>query len=739
MPLRTSAFAQILTAAVVCFVAAPASSFAAVTIAASPRTEAPAPPIPGAFTVQTAEYKFPAVVDKDVLTSAPTELWARAFWPTDLSKPLPIIFLLHGNHPTCGQGDPRIDSDCTYTNEGTCPTGQVVTPNHEGYNYLGQQLASLGYIAVTINANRGITCGAGNGADWGLNLARGRLVLRHIEEWMKWATAGGAPVSLGTSADAFLGKIDFTNVGLMGHSRGGEGMRAALTQYRDAGSIWPARIPNLKIRGIFEIASVDGQAGRVLDADDTAWNQLLPMCDGDVSTLDGRLPFERMLKKSTETRKTPKSLTMVYGTNHNFYNSEWKTNDSTECLEHKEVHGPGPVSQNQQTIAATVLSAFMLANVGADKKSEMGRLFDPSYLVPNSLTSITRIDRDHVYTFDRTYSSVVDDFDQATGTSSNHKTNLANGIKITNDLQEIPTRAVVSWTSASTNSYFQLNWSDKGQGRDVSTFTSLDFRVGRPIDDIKETETVFSVQLVDMKGQFSQSVLATKFADITGPGNTVDLYQTVRLPISQFGLTSGTKIRGVRFVFDHTPKASLYFATVRFTSDNPVAFAGSMNEALAPQPIVIIPKEDEGDEADLMKAAPVATPAPSATLAPLVPNETKATSEVQAIVSSAVIFKVRSIANSKYLAGQTAVEISVGSMTHVFPVEAQLPTLVMSGNRFSVSRYPNTGKIDSLTFSIPREDFDSLPLNGSMHVQYGRTNARKFWRLPNYNKSELLH
>ena len=234
------------------------------------RTEAPAPPMPGTFTVQTAEYKFPATIDKDVLTTHATELWARAFWPTDLSKPHPIVFLMHGNHSTCGQGDTRIDSDCSYTLEGTCPVGQVVTPNHEGFNYLAQQLASLGYIAVTINANRGITCGASNDADWGLNLARGRLVLRHIEEWMHWATAGGAPTSLGTSPDAFLGKVDFTNVGLMGHSRGGEAMRAVLAQYRDAKSIWPARIPNLKIRGIFEIGSVDGQAGRVLDADDTA-------------------------------------------------------------------------------------------------------------------------------------------------------------------------------------------------------------------------------------------------------------------------------------------------------------------------------------------------------------------------------------------------------------------------------------------------------------------------------------
>lgn len=743
-------------------------SIASISIAAvaqTSRTEAAAPAVPGPYSVLTAEYKFPASVDADVLKTAATELWARAFWPTDLSKPRPIVFLLHGNHSTCGEGNPRIDSDCTYTYEGTCPTGQVVTPNHEGYNYLGQQLASLGYIAVTINANRGITCGAGTDADWGLNLARGRLVLRHIEEWMHWATAGGAPASLGTGPDAFLGKIDFTNVGLMGHSRGGEGMRAALAQYRDAGSIWPARIPNLKIRGIFEIGSVDGQAGRVLDADDTAWNQILPMCDGDVSDLRGRLPFERMLKKTTEARKTPKSLTMVYGANHNFFNTEWKTDESQGCFEHKEIHGAGPVSQNQQTVAAIEISAFMLANVGADKQPEMGRLFDPSYLVPGALTSITRIDRDHVYTFDRTYSVVVDDFDQPTGTSSCHKMNGASGIKVSNEITDVPSRAKLSWTSPSRHHFMQLNWEDKGQGRDVSGFTSLDLRVGRPEDVVKEAATEFSIALVDSNNKLTKAVLSSRFADITGPGTEeVDLYQTLRIPLAEFAVSPGAKIRGVRLIFDRSPKGKLNFANVRFSANTPLAFVGSLNQPLAPLSIIPTPTRggvtppappnDDDENENLAKAAavaagdhlPVSTPTPAPTPETLSAANAVLTDGLgqfgvgpSPMVSAAVVLRVHDMPSSRYLSGNAGVEVSVGPKNprERFPVEAQLPTLVMNGNRFSVSRFASSGRTDILIFTLPKADYANLPDQGAMYLQYGRTNARKFWRMPNYNKAEM--
>src|SRR5262249_46944913 len=162
----------------------------------------------------------------------------------------------------------------------------------------------------------GITCAGGVIGDLGLNLARGRLVLKHLQRLSEWNTNGGTPASLGVD---LRGKVDFDSVGLMGHSRGGEGVRAAYNLYRDVGSPWPARIPDpLNVEAIFEVGPVDGQTSRILNADGTVWNVLLPMCDGDVSDLQGVKPFDRMLQIRNEDPPTQKSTFVVWGTNHNF-------------------------------------------------------------------------------------------------------------------------------------------------------------------------------------------------------------------------------------------------------------------------------------------------------------------------------------------------------------------------------------------------------------------------------------
>ena len=125
------------------------------------------------------------------------------------------------------------------------------------------------------------------------------------------ANAGTTPSSLGFD---LAGKLDFDNIGMMGHSRGGEGVRAAYVQYHDQGSPWPAKIATpVNVKAIFEIGPVDGQTSRTLDALGTAWNVILPMCDGDVSNLQGMKPFDRMLNAPTEPKATPKGMFAVWG------------------------------------------------------------------------------------------------------------------------------------------------------------------------------------------------------------------------------------------------------------------------------------------------------------------------------------------------------------------------------------------------------------------------------------------
>lgn len=304
-----------------------AASLVALVLAFGASTAGAAP----LFSVVDGHYKLPATVDPSVTSMMKTELWAHV-WRPNTGGSYPLVVFLHGNHATCGRWDTelgvRIDDRLDYTETGKCPAGYVVTPNHLGYTYLAEKLAAYGYVVVSINANRGINGAMGEPDDGGLNLRRGRLVLRHLQELSKWNSRGGAPASLGFQ---LTGLIDFAQVGLMGHSRGGEGMRAAVAQFNDPGSPWPKRIRGIKFRSLFEIGPVDGQTGRTLDAVGLVWNVLLPGCDGDVSVLAGIRPFDRMLQITTETRSLHKSTFQVFGANHNFYNTEWQISDAKLC------------------------------------------------------------------------------------------------------------------------------------------------------------------------------------------------------------------------------------------------------------------------------------------------------------------------------------------------------------------------------------------------------------------------
>jgi len=110
-----------------------------------------------------------------------TEVWAKIFYPRDiknLTEKLPLIMMLHGQHSTCGTGsNPRKDYNNDYAETGTCPPGYIVVPNHEGYNYLAENLTSWGYIVVSINTNRGINT-SDRVAD--AKLARGKMLLKHL-------------------------------------------------------------------------------------------------------------------------------------------------------------------------------------------------------------------------------------------------------------------------------------------------------------------------------------------------------------------------------------------------------------------------------------------------------------------------------------------------------------------------------------------------------------------------------
>lgn len=149
-----------------------------------------------------------------------TELYAQAWYPQEIQEKTPLIMLVHGNHSPCGiykgAGQYRKDDKALnfYTNDCTTPfpdtpddteksrEGYVEVPQHLGYTYLAEHLASQGYIVVSVNQNRGIASLNISGGDFSLNMMRGRSILTHMLLLSQWANGNGPEHPLEVSNDS---------------------------------------------------------------------------------------------------------------------------------------------------------------------------------------------------------------------------------------------------------------------------------------------------------------------------------------------------------------------------------------------------------------------------------------------------------------------------------------------------------------------------------------------------------
>lgn len=657
----------------------------------------------------SSEYKLPASVDPDVLSDRATELWARVYRPLTLTAGVryPVLLFLHGNHSTCGHGsNPRVDDNSQYTNDGTCPSGYVVAPSHNGYTYLATQLAANGYIVVSVNANRGINAAGGVSGDSGLNLARGRLLLKHLTVLSQWDRGVAAtPASLGAD---LTNHLDLSQVGLLGHSRGGEGARAAYAQYLDAGSPWPARIVTpVAFRGIFEIGPVDGQTSRTLDVGNTHWSVLLPMCDGDVSNLQGVKPFDRVQAFLTESPPGFKSTVTAWGTNHNYYNTEWQQSDSPGCTGTGNPalfsSGPGITgSPEQRTVSSILTKAFFLGNVGAGHDSSQNAIFDPSSPVPSALSTVTRVDRGFTPSPDTSFTQRLEDFINATGTSSFAQPNDSSGITVTHTTLPEHDSSLrggsISWTSGGANTYFQTNFAPIGLGFSLVPYNTLDLRVDLASSPLNVTPTTdFSVQLVNAQNQRSVARRISQFVSLTGPVggpfSPHSMLQTARIPLAAFGMPLNS-IRGVRLLFNVTASGAIYVANIRATTS-------ATGFALA-APVTV----------PLRPTLAAAAPAPVAAAPPRV-------------VATGQITSVGATLAPQAAAG--GVDIEVSSSTS-FPVIDDLFVLRVGGVDVDVSRYADPADPQRLVFTLSARQYAALRAGDAATVSGGGT----LWKLGAY-------
>ncbi|MBK8989238.1 MAG: hypothetical protein IPM39_24770 [Chloroflexi bacterium] len=285
---------------------------------------------PGPYTVQTLSYGSGAdgrrpeygadaslitpTVDGSRIFSSYSSLvsaYFRWYWGFDFSQlplnglvwypegagPFPLVLIVHGNHAMSEYSEP-------------------------GYAYLGEHLASQGYIAVSIDENflNGLLFFDGKFEEMPL---RAWLLLQHVTQWQSWYETPGNP---------FNGKIDMDHIALIGHSRGGEAV--AWAEYLNWQTMEPVTAVSqpqefgFGIRGIVSIAPSDayaGPGGRKPTLDHANYLLLAGGHDSDTFMLYGQQQYNRA--RFYENPTGFKALAYVYQANHGQFNSVWGNKD----------------------------------------------------------------------------------------------------------------------------------------------------------------------------------------------------------------------------------------------------------------------------------------------------------------------------------------------------------------------------------------------------------------------------
>ncbi|MFC8191236.1 hypothetical protein ACFUMH_06170 [Cellulomonas sp. NPDC057328] len=202
--------------------------------------------------------------------------------------PVPVVVMAHGNH-------------------------SAADPSYLGYDYFQTSLAKAGIVAVSVD------CNALNGPGGSVRNIEERAdlvidTIRHLQ------TLDATPGS------TFHGRLDFSRVGLMGHSRGGE---AVVMVPAVMGAI------GVTVRAVLALAPTNFRYWErmpTLAPAGYAFSTILPASDGDVRDNNGAQLYD-------VARPEPfASQVYVHSTNHNFFNRRWAGDDGVTPVFSRGTH-----------------------------------------------------------------------------------------------------------------------------------------------------------------------------------------------------------------------------------------------------------------------------------------------------------------------------------------------------------------------------------------------------------------
>ncbi|EDL66201.1 poly(ethylene terephthalate) hydrolase family protein [Bacillus sp. SG-1] len=469
-------------------------------------------------------------------------------WMPEGNGEFPLVLMVHGNHIMEEFSD-------------------------EGYAYLGELLASRGYIAVSVDEN------FLNTSSWSGSLnneisTRAWLMLKHLNQFEEFNEIKNMPLH---------NKVDFDNIALLGHSRGGQAVAVAtefnkLDRYPNNGIV--TFNFDYKIKSIIAIAPTDyfTLSDKPVEMENVNYLLLHGSYDSDVSEFSGDRQYNDLT--FTDENDWMKTSLYIHGANHGQFNTVWGDNDTTLPMNLFINKKPLLEGEEQRQIAKTYISAFLDATL--KEKTEYKPLFqDYSYALqwlPDTIYVNRYSDNDF-----RVINDYENDYDLTTGNDSDI-TFKASRLKYWSE-GELESRegnerknhgVYLKWDESYSNSgLYQLTLPDGYfQKAGINEADSLTFSAAS-IEEVEEAAD-FTVRLKMNNGQSAEVSLSetlplapalhiqhtkTWFYQKSRYGNTHEpVLQTFHIPIAKFtaqGLDIN-RVNKIEFVFDKTDQGKIF-------------------------------------------------------------------------------------------------------------------------------------------------------------------------------------
>ena len=460
------------------------------------------------------------------LTEVPV---AGKIWLPKAAEKCPVLFIIHGNH-------------------------EYSVKSYLGYDYLGQFLASWGYVLVSVDE-------ACCNDLWGENDGRAILLLENIKSLRRWNSY---------SESVLYNKIDMDNIALAGHSRGGEAIGTAQYFNKSERLVDNGNTEfgyNFNIKSLIAISPTVDQympANKSVLLEDVNYFLIHGSNDQDVTDVMGEKQYNNV--RFTGSKDCFKSSLYVYGANHGQFNTQWGLYDL-----------PAPISwyfdvkdfisgEDQQKILCSFIKTWLDVTLKNDLtyKSLFTDVEKYTAALPHTAYEQTYDDNHFEYLFDF-------DGNYPLGKTENPEISL----KVSNAESWYETIRENSCYGPSENYTLGFYWNDN---KEKNTFveinlndfdmtdSALTFKLADKFDDSdKNTFTDYSVVLYDVNGM--RKTAGTGVLRKVYPSLAVQLYKVDVLSKNydykhQFTTVTVTPedfTRNIEFDLQHVQKIEIHF------------------------------------------------------------------------------------------------------------------------------------------------------------------------------------